>query len=247
MSIEGLKQIKLLLIGETGDGKSSLGNFILKNDVFKVSDSNKTVTKYTGGYFGEGDRSDVFVVDTHGLNDSSGFDNKNIQNIVNCVKATGLQGIILTMNYNVARFSTNLKQVVKVISDIFPLKDIWKHVCIVWTKCYNYSQPDEDDDNTRTEEEIIKLIKWARRLKPIDKEEINKLSGEYKEIKYEEKEEREKIEETKYNTTYKITKYIRCKKVKNSGEVIYGESTEFNSRIITENKTNKETSECVVM
>ncbi|EDR25215.1 hypothetical protein, conserved [Entamoeba dispar SAW760] len=217
MSIEGLKQIKLLLIGEIGDGKSSLGNFVLKNDVFKVSDTPNSVTKYAIGYFGEGDRNDVFVVDTPCLIDGSGFDNKNIQSIFNCVKATGLQGIVLTMNFNKFRLSHNLKYIVKFISDIFPLKDIWKHVCI------------------------------ARRLKPIDEKEISKLSGEFKEIIYEEKEEREKIEETKYNITYKITKYRRCKKVKYNGEVIYGESTEFNSRIITENKSKKESSDCVMM
>ncbi|EDR27121.1 hypothetical protein EDI_207510, partial [Entamoeba dispar SAW760] len=109
------------------------------------------------------------------------------------------------------------------------------------------SQPDEDDDNTISEEEIEKLIKWARGLKPIDKEEINKLISEYKEIIYEEKEEGKVIEETILKRTYKITKYIRCKKVKYNREVIYDESTEFNSRIITENKSKKESSDCVVM
>ncbi|EDR27954.1 hypothetical protein, conserved [Entamoeba dispar SAW760] len=239
MSIEGLKQTKLLLIGETGVGKSSLGNFILKSDVFSEGDSNNSVTKDTIGYFGEGDRSDVFVIDTPGLNDTCGFDNEGIQNIIECVKNTGLQGIVLTMNYNVDRFYASLKQVVKVISDIFLFSEFWKHTCIVWTKCYNFiprkkiekykiekekfkeemiefikqtnkinenidipmffvdSQPEEDYDNTRTEEEIVKLIKWARGLKPFDKEEINKIINEYKEIIYEEKEGHETIERLK--------------------------------------------------
>ncbi|EDR21633.1 hypothetical protein, conserved [Entamoeba dispar SAW760] len=289
MSIEGLKQIKLLLIGETGDGKSSLGNFILKKDVFSVSNSPNSVTKEAVGYFGEVDRSDVFVVDTPGLNDSKNFDNKNIQNIIDCVKNTGLQGIVLTMDFNNFRLSHNLKQVVKVISDVFNLKDIWKRVCIVWTRCYNYlpqkiiekykiekekfkeemiefmkqthginenidipmffvdSQPDEDDDNIRSEKEIEKLIKWARGLPSIDKEEINKLIGEFKEIGYEEKEEDEIIEKTKDTITYKITKYRRPKKVKYNGEIIYGEINEISSEIRTEKKYNKEPSDCVVM
>ncbi|EDR22791.1 hypothetical protein EDI_020070 [Entamoeba dispar SAW760] len=109
--------------------------------------------------------------------------------------------------------------------------------------CYVNSQPIEGCNNTKSEEEIKKLIKWARGLPSIDKEEINKLINGYKEIIYEEKEECETI----LKRTYKITKYIRCKKVKNGGEVIYGESTEICSRIITENKYNKEPSECVVV
>ncbi|EDR22790.1 hypothetical protein EDI_020080 [Entamoeba dispar SAW760] len=161
MSIEGLKQIKLLLIGETGDGKSSLGNFILKKDVFKVSDSDESSTKYAGGYFGEGDRSDVFVVDTPCLIDGSGFNNKNIQNIIECVKNTRLQGIVLTMNYNVKRYCDNLKYIVKVISDGFPIKGVWKHVCIVWTKCYNcYSQNQIEKDKIEKKEFKEEIIKY---------------------------------------------------------------------------------------
>ncbi|EDR23771.1 hypothetical protein, conserved [Entamoeba dispar SAW760] len=301
MSTEGSKQTKLLLIGETGTGKSSLGNFILKKNVFMACESPNSVTKKTDECSGKGDRSDVFVVDTPGLNDSNNFDNINIQNIIECVKKTGLQGIVLTMDFNNPRFSHSLKHLVKVISDVFQFEDIWKHVCIVWTRCYDCfpsfmienskiekkkfkeeiikfikqtnkinenidiekdipmyyvdsqlldsvdstrSEKDDDtrsekDDSTRSEKEIKKLIEWAKKLKLIDKEEINKSINEFKEIEYEEKEEREIIEETKDTITYKITKYIRPKKIKYNEEFIYGEITETSSRTITEKKSNK--------
>ncbi|EMD44540.1 AIG1 family protein, partial [Entamoeba histolytica KU27] len=112
----------------------------------------------------------------------------------------GLQGIILTMNYNVDKFTSNLQQVIETICDVFKIKDIWKRVCIVWTKCFNHfskdeikkkkinkekfkekltefinqinktneyldipmyfvdSQPDERHDNSRSENEIERLI-----------------------------------------------------------------------------------------
>ncbi|BFU21958.1 AIG1 family/50S ribosome-binding GTPase, putative [Entamoeba histolytica] len=65
-----IKQTKLLILGSTGDGKSTLGNFILKKNVFKESNEPKSETKQTLGSYGEGDRKDVFVIDTPGLQDS---------------------------------------------------------------------------------------------------------------------------------------------------------------------------------
>ncbi|BFU26098.1 AIG1 family/50S ribosome-binding GTPase, putative [Entamoeba histolytica] len=291
MSLQEGEQTKLLLIGETGNGKSSLGNFILKKNVFKVGDSGDSETKEVAKCFGEGDRRDVVVIDTPGINDTNNFDEKHIQNIVDCVRAEGLQGIVLTMNYNTFKFTDNIKQVIEIINDVFPIKEIWKHVCIVWTRCFfNYiskrriekgkkekeqfkeylisfikqinktdkefdipmyyvdSEPDEDFDNKRSEKEIEELIEWGRGLELIDEEEINKLIGGYKEIRYEEKEEKGKIiKETEYSITYEINTYRREIKIKYNGEEIPSEWYLFSTRTITENKRNINQSDCVVM
>ncbi|BFU18154.1 50S ribosome-binding GTPase/AIG1 family, putative [Entamoeba histolytica] len=281
------KQTKFLLIGETGTGKSSLVNFILRKNVFEVSDDTKSETKEVVVQSGEGDRSDVTVIDTPSLNDSDKLDKTQIQNIVDCIKNNGLQGIILTIDINKERFSANLKFIVKVISDVFTIKDIWKRVCIVWTKCPNsfgkekdkiekeqfkedlisfikqinktnetidipmyfvYSQPDEDDrKNERTNAAIKKMIEWGRGLKLINTEEINKLVSEYKDFEYEEKEETETIKETKSNITYEINIIRRINKITKNGKVINGEWIGVSSRNETENKSNEDSSFCVVM
>ncbi|BFU21954.1 aig family protein [Entamoeba histolytica] len=283
MSLQKPKQTKLLLIGETGTGKSSLGNSILQKDVFKVGNSTKSETDIPLKCFGEGDRSGVVVIDTPGFNDTNNFDNKHIQNIVNCVRVEGLQGIILTMEFANCKFTENVKQVIKTINDVFfKIKDIWKHVCIVWNKCYNYtpkeifekgkkekeefkkniiefinqinktnecldipmyfidSEPCKGYDNSRSENEIERLIEWGRGKELIDEEEIKKLISEYKEIRYEEKEEKGiTIKETKSNLTYKINKYRREIKVKYNGEEIEGEWHLIDTKTVKEKKERK--------
>ncbi|BFU23992.1 AIG1 family protein [Entamoeba histolytica] len=154
------KQTKFLLIGETGNGKSSLVNFILQKNVFEVSDDTKSQTKEAIVKSGEGDRSDVTVIDTPGFNDSDKLDKTQIQNIVDCIKNNGLQGIILTIDINKERFSANLKFIVKVISDVFTIKDIWKRVCIVWTKCPNSFGKEKDKiEKEQFKEDLISFIK----------------------------------------------------------------------------------------
>ncbi|GAB1222652.1 hypothetical protein ENUP19_0120G0031 [Entamoeba nuttalli] len=130
------KQTKLLLIGKTGVGKSSLGNFILERTVFTVDDSTNSVKKDIAGYFGKYDRSDLFVIDTPSLQDTQEFNEKFLNDIVEYVKKQGgINGIILTIGFDEERFSANLHFIINVISDVFSIKDIWKRVCIVWTKC----------------------------------------------------------------------------------------------------------------
>ncbi|GAB1224988.1 hypothetical protein ENUP19_0233G0004 [Entamoeba nuttalli] len=285
MSLQKQNRTKLLLIGETGTGKSSAGNFILQKNVFKVGDETKSETKEVVKRFGEGDRSDLVVIDTPGLNDTDKFDKEHIQNIVDCVRAEGLQGIILTMEFNNCKFTDNIKQVIKTINDVFKIKDIWKHVCIVWNKCYYYTPKEDLDkeqfkediisfinkingtnedidipmyyvdsklvkgiDNSRSEKEIERIIEWGRGLELIDEKEINKLINEFKEIRYEEKEEKGKIiKETEYSITYEINTYRRYIKIKYNGEEIVGKWKLISTKTVTDNKSNTNQSDCVVM
>ncbi|EMS14025.1 AIG1 family protein [Entamoeba histolytica HM-3:IMSS] len=104
---------------------------------------------------------------------------------------------------------------------------------------YVDSDPDEEYDNRRSEEEIERLIKWGRGLKLIDEKEIKKLIGEFKGIKIEEKEEKGKtIEETESDITFEINTYRRINKIPKNGKEIKGEWHLINTRTITENHKN---------
>ncbi|EDS88657.1 AIG1 family protein, putative, partial [Entamoeba histolytica HM-1:IMSS] len=133
------KQTKFLLIGETGNGKSSVGNFILKSNVFKVSDSTISETREADVQSGEGERSDVTVIDTPSLQELKEFNEEFLNGIVGYVKEEeGINGIVIVLNYNTNIISNNIKTMIEIMSKIFPSQDFLKHICIVWNKCYYY-------------------------------------------------------------------------------------------------------------
>lgn len=129
---------KLVILGATGDGKSSLGNFILnKKDLFTVSDDPESETKETIGHNGIEGAEDIFVIDTPGLQDTKNSDKKHIVNMVNYVKNhKDIQAIIVVFNFNQDRFAPYLKTMIKIFNDIFIADKFWYHVGFVFTKYY---------------------------------------------------------------------------------------------------------------
>ncbi|EAL42870.1 AIG1 family protein putative [Entamoeba histolytica] len=144
MSTEEVKETKLLLIGDIGDGKSSLGNFILKDNKFAVSSGCDAKTQETVGYNGEGNRRNVFVIDTPGFNDLSEMNEKQQNQTFDYIKKqNGIDVIVIVLNYSKEAessdkkdvLSENLKRKVKLLCNILQVEDFWKHICIIWTKC----------------------------------------------------------------------------------------------------------------
>ena len=75
-------RINILLLGETGVGKSSLGNQILEDpNVFSISDRPESETKITLGHMSKNNKN-IFVIDTPGFQDSEGKDKEHYLIIV---------------------------------------------------------------------------------------------------------------------------------------------------------------------
>ena len=135
---QGNIKAKLVILGATGDGKSSLGNFILnKKDLFTVSDDPESETKETIGHYGIDGSEEIFVIDTPGLQDTKQSDKKHIIDMVTYVKQhKDIQAIIVVFNFNQDRFAPYLKTMIRIFNDIFVVDDFWEHVGFVFTKYY---------------------------------------------------------------------------------------------------------------
>ena len=162
----------ILILGETGNGKSSLGNFILnRKEIFPTSNDTNSETKQTIGHYGIGDSKNVFVIDTPGLLDPEGNDKEQFENLLRYTKKqTHLQAIIINFNYNFDRFAEHIKNMIRLLCNAFPQNDFFNHVALVWTKYYYYLTEKQKNKRfnkiSKTTQEMIKLIKNENHYPP---------------------------------------------------------------------------------
>ena len=131
----------VILLGETGVGKSSFINSITESNKCDVSPGSKSCTKglqlvklFDSGY-------NYFFIDTPGLNDSMG-DSEHIDLLKKLSKKGILSTIILLNNYNIKRLSASYEKILKTYMEIFPSENFWEHVLYVESHFF-YEDPKE--------------------------------------------------------------------------------------------------------
>ena len=150
------KQVNILLFGETGNGKSSLGNHLLGLDAFRVSDDIDSETKITFGRKGEGNNSNLFVIDTPGLMDTKGNDKEHMIQLVEYIREhKELNAIIVVFNYQQVRFPYNIQTMLKLFCNIFPMKEVGNHVALVFTNSFKKRGNLTQEDKSSKLEKIL--------------------------------------------------------------------------------------------
>lgn len=138
----------IILLGETGVGKSTFINSITESTECDVSNGSKACTKklqlvnfFDSGY-------NYFFIDTPGLNDSMG-DSNHIELLKKISKKGILSTIILVNNYNIKRLTASYEKILKIYMEIFPSENFWEHVLYVESHFYAEEQKESLADSIR--------------------------------------------------------------------------------------------------
>lgn len=133
----------IILIGESGTGKSLLGNYLLNRNKFKDGFSMDSITKTLQK---EAIDMSLSVIDMPGVYDSQNTDEKNFKEALDRIKnnpdsyKTSL--VLIVLNFANPRFNEKIKKMIKFICELFP-KDLGKHVAIVFTHYIDSLSKDE--------------------------------------------------------------------------------------------------------
>ena len=142
---------KILFLGHTGVGKSSLGNYIIGRNKFESKGGGERVTTQINGEISERDSyKDIYIIDSPGTLDTQLEDSVYLEQLKMCFqnKNAGVRAICLLLNFTEPRFTSSLQKQLKIYSLLFSVENFWEHVAIIFTKAFYYT-PQEDFENVK--------------------------------------------------------------------------------------------------
>ena len=131
----GNKVINIVVIGEAGNGKSTLCNTLTGNiNAFKESNKPQCETKETTGLNGNFDQFKTFVIDTPGIGDPDKKDSVHIVRMIEYVKKYRISVILLVFDSVHPRLLDHHRRLLELFYSLAPGTQIHHHLDILWTK-----------------------------------------------------------------------------------------------------------------
>ena len=161
----GKKHLKLVLIGETGVGKSQLGNFILKKEVFSVGNNTNSISENISII---GDKQ-VTIVDTPGLDAANLSDYDIMEQIISKFQEDkAIDGIILVYSFKKKKKTKKDQELIKNLKKIFGEDILKTRLKVIITNCP--TEEEVDNKKQKIENQTNDIIKRLDQM--ISKEDI---------------------------------------------------------------------------
>ncbi|CAL1533397.1 unnamed protein product [Lymnaea stagnalis] len=156
------KDVDLLMIGKTGNGKSALGNAILRRDIFESSGSTLSVTFKVDYDYAEFQDRIITVVDVPGVAENRLSSEKSTDHIMKSmeyaikINPEGYHAFLLVVKYG-NRLTDEESNAIKFLRTIFG-EDFVKKFCIIIMTCGDNFERDNRKKN-------ITFLEWCENEK----------------------------------------------------------------------------------
>ncbi|XP_068529212.1 GTPase IMAP family member 1-like isoform X1 [Anas acuta] len=131
--VGGGLEMRLILAGKAGGGKSATGNTLLGKRVFESKLSHQPVTVSCVKAQGHWDGEDFTVVDTADIFNPGGVSSEVCQEIVHCIRLSSPGPHALLLVTQLGRFTKEDEEAAERLQDIFGA-DVLQHTIVIFTR-----------------------------------------------------------------------------------------------------------------